>query len=428
MKIHTLAIIGLFLITGAAVIASKVMPARAGYAPLAFLGLLLLAGALFVLAWQQHHKVAQEQHYWKRQSGKLYNMLSTESNYGKVMSSINDLIEVFGKTRDLDAVLNEAVEALDVVLDIDVLVLQLYSSEDSRFFKRIERGASDVDLGDELQEDLLDRHMSRLINNLKAEKRYHKLSEGGYEALIAAPLLRNLPDGSSEAIGFIVALTRERVDFTSQELEMLSLFAREAGLIIENAYLYQKTRHMATHDGLTNLVNQRQFKRMLRAELENARARSSSLCFIMVDIDHFKNYNDTWGHPQGDKALRAVADVLIANTRGGDTVARYGGEEFALILPDTGLEGAKAVGENIRKSIQELDLPGVEEQPGGFLSVTMGIAHYPGDANEAEELISTADEALYYGKSHGRNQVVVAWDKTEEIEQAMEEPDEESSA
>lgn len=402
-------------------IASNLMPMDIKHASVLFLGLLLIAGTLFVVAWQQYHRVWRERHYWKRNSGKLYNMLSTKTNYAKVMSSINNLIQVFSRTRDLDSVLNEAAEALDAVLDVDVLVLQLYSSEDSRFFKRIERGANDVDLGDELQEDLLERHMSRLINNLKAEKRYRTLYQGGYEALIAAPLLRNIPDGSTEAIGFIVALTHERVDFSSQELEMLSLFAREAGLIIENAYLYQKTRHMATHDGLTNLVNQRQFKRMLNAELENARARSSSLCFIMADIDHFKHYNDTWGHPQGDKALRAVADVLIANTRGGDTVARYGGEEFAVILPETTLDGARAVGEHIRESIQDLDLPGVEQQPGGFLSVTMGIAHFPGDANETEELISAADKALYYGKSHGRNQVVVAWEKTEKIEEAFEE-------
>ncbi|MFW6045042.1 MAG: diguanylate cyclase [Planctomycetota bacterium] len=408
IRIHTAALFGLLLVILASLLIFNVTQLEVDLSVSTSLILMSAAGVFTGIAWYTHRRTRNQSRHWKRYADKLNNILAMESSYGRVMSSINDLLQVFGRTRDLDSVLEEAIETLDAVLQVDVLVLQLYSTEDSRFFRRIERGDTDVDLGDRLKEDLMEKHRSRLMNNLPAEKRYQCLGDQGFVSLTAVPMLRTLPDGRMEAIGFIAALNRHRDNFSSRDLDLLSLFARAAGLIIENAHLYEKTRRMAMRDDLTNLVNRRRFADTLSVELENARTQSNPLSFIMADIDHFKHYNDTHGHQQGDKALRAVADVLLANTRGGDTVARYGGEEFAIILPNTDIRGAQAVGEKIRDSVARLDLHGVEEQPEGALTMTLGIAHFPGDAQHKKHLIDIADQALYYGKCHGRNTVVTA--------------------
>lgn len=158
-------------------------------------------------------------------------------------------------------------------------------------------------------------------------------------------------------------------------------------------------------DPLTGLRNRRFLERFLETELARARRYGSDCSLAMVDLDRFKRYNDTHGHPAGDEVLEAVAEILGSEARSSDVVARYGGEEFAVIMPDTGWESARVAAERMRRAVEATSFPGGEVVSGG-LTVSLGVASYPDHAGSDEELIEAADRALYQAKERGRNQVV----------------------
>lgn len=169
-----------------------------------------------------------------------------------------------------------------------------------------------------------------------------------------------------------------------------------------------KLEALAVTDGLTGLYNHRYFQQRLREEIQRAERYESTLCLAMLDVDYFKCYNDTHGHPRGDEILVEVARLIRENIRGTDVAARYGGEEFAIIFVEMDMAVAEEVAERLRRAIEAFEFPGEECQPGGRLTVSIGLACYPGDAATADELIKKADEALYRAKRLRRN-VVVAY-------------------
>jgi diguanylate cyclase (GGDEF)-like protein len=163
---------------------------------------------------------------------------------------------------------------------------------------------------------------------------------------------------------------------------------------------------LAIRDGLTGLFNHRHFKEVLETELTRAARYKRPLCLIMMDVDHFKIYNDTHGHPAGDEVLRTLADLIKSRLRDVDSSARYGGEEFVALLPETDWKNGKIVAEDIRAQMENYPFKGRESQPLGKVTVSFGVAEFPADAADAVSLIKKADEALYRAKDSGRNQVV----------------------
>ncbi len=164
-------------------------------------------------------------------------------------------------------------------------------------------------------------------------------------------------------------------------------------------------REMATHDALTGLYNRRAFDSRLTDEIQRVRRYQRPLSLIMCDIDHFKKYNDTHGHPKGDNLLSEIGSVLIASVRGTDAVARYGGEEFTIILPETEKANALVVAEKIRAGVESYPFPLRESQPGGTVTVSVGVASCPEDVTDVGDLLGAADQALYRAKQAGRNRV-----------------------
>jgi diguanylate cyclase (GGDEF)-like protein len=164
----------------------------------------------------------------------------------------------------------------------------------------------------------------------------------------------------------------------------------------------EELERLSVTDGLTGLWNRRSMMERLAAE--SARARRAGLHFavLMVDVDHFKRYNDAHGHLAGDEVLIRVAAVLRHATREADTVARYGGEEFLVLLADTDMEGAVHVAERARKALA------LEALPGGVVTLSIGVAAYPDLGETPEALIMSADVALYQAKHQGRDRVVSA--------------------
>lgn len=164
---------------------------------------------------------------------------------------------------------------------------------------------------------------------------------------------------------------------------------------------------LAVTDGLTGLYNHRHFHERLSLEVERSQRSGLPLSLLMLDVDHFKQFNDTFGHPAGDEVLRQLARVLADARRANDVVARYGGEEFAVILVDTPKFTAAKVAERVRERIHTHDFS--EAAPrAGKLSASIGVATFPDDGADAETLVRTADTALYAAKRSGRNRVVLA--------------------
>lgn len=187
---------------------------------------------------------------------------------------------------------------------------------------------------------------------------------------------------------------------------MEKLFNRHRTLELVNEDL----RLQALTDGLTGLYNYRYLYSRLEEEISRANRLNVQLSLVMVDVDHFKSYNDAHGHPMGDRLLAELARLLQENVRLVDTVARYGGEEFAIILADTGSEGSLIAARRILEAVENHPFPGRATQPGGKITVSMGIANYPNDAATREELIQRADKALYFVKNRNKNSVQLYFD------------------
>jgi diguanylate cyclase (GGDEF)-like protein len=185
-------------------------------------------------------------------------------------------------------------------------------------------------------------------------------------------------------------------------LQMLEAVASH-GLLREKREL----ERLSITDPVTQVRNHRYFQDHLKIEVERTLRHTRELSLIMIDIDHFKAYNDKFGHPAGDVILRATAKRLLDQVRGLDTVARYGGEEFAILMPDTSFENAMIVAERVRKSFITKPVLGYDGNP-TLVTISLGIASAPRHATESQVLLEKADAALYTAKRQGRNQSVGA--------------------
>jgi len=191
--------------------------------------------------------------------------------------------------------------------------------------------------------------------------------------------------------------------FSEADVELLSDISVQIAIAIQKAQLHQ----LAITDGLTGLYIHRYFQLRLDAALTKARRRQEPVSLILFDVDHFKKFNDTWGHQIGDKVLKQVAEITAATVREGiDLAARYGGEEFTVIMPNTSLEGAVQLAERIRTNIEQATL--VQDEKTISITISLGCAAFPEHAVDKENLIKAADEALYRAKQAGRNCTVAA--------------------
>lgn len=220
------------------------------------------------------------------------------------------------------------------------------------------------------------------------------------DSYFAAPLFV-----SNKPFGILVSLGPDGQEYPQQHSRLLNQFSQMVAVAIDNAYLHKQMQDYAIKDGLTGLFNHRYFQERLSSEIARAERHNHNCCLIFIDVDHFKKFNDTNGHPMGDMVLKGVASILAAKSRKTDIVARYGGEEFVVILPETPKEGAITMAEELRKTIEQNKFPCGETQPLGHVSVSLGVAAFPMDALDVKGLITSADNALYHSKEGGRNRV-----------------------
>jgi diguanylate cyclase (GGDEF)-like protein len=215
-------------------------------------------------------------------------------------------------------------------------------------------------------------------------------------------------------------LRQYRLVHENQQL-IASLSAKNQALLEMNreleAKIHERTHELAeantrlaqlaVTDGLTGLYNHRHLHERLSLEVERSQRSGLPLSLLMLDVDHFKQFNDTFGHPAGDEVLRQLARVLADTRRANDVVARYGGEEFTVILVDTAKFTAAKVAERVRERVYSHDFSDAAARA-GRIGVSIGVATFPDDGGDAETLVRAADAALYAAKRAGRNRVVLA--------------------
>jgi len=216
--------------------------------------------------------------------------------------------------------------------------------------------------------------------------------------LLGVPLITNSGTISG---GLLLANKANDERFTLEDEEVLLTITYQASVAIENARLYGHVQQLAITDGLTGLLNYKEFHRRLDENIEGSKRYHYKISLLMIDIDHFKQFNDTYGHQVGDFVLETIATIIQSQTRTVDVCARYGGEEFAVIVRDDDTFNSLILAERIRSAVYAYPIKhnGIRSQ----LSVSIGIASFPKDADNAEDLIKRADEALYMAKETGRN-------------------------
>lgn len=207
------------------------------------------------------------------------------------------------------------------------------------------------------------------------------------------------------AFGMLASFILEREHRQSKEKEEL---ISELQVAYQQLCHYNaKVEEMAKKDPLTNLFNYRYFNERLEHEIEWAVNYHKPLSIVMIDIDHFKVFNDTYGHPAGDKALQTAASVFMEKVRDRDLVARYGGEEFLILLPDTDITEAVQCAERIRNAISATKIRVDKEKTDVYITISSGVASLSKNSPSAPELIRNADKALYQAKAGGRNKVQI---------------------
>lgn len=325
------------------------------------------------------------------------------------LSTLYEIGRELSSSLDLDDLLQKIVDSVVRLTGAQVCSLMLLDEDKQTLSIRVAKGLSPqiqkrtrARVGEGIAGWVAQHGTPLLVEDIEKHPLFRRKNRSRYrtKSLLSVPLAIK-----GEVIG-VLNVNNKRNDevFTQRDLDLMTLLASHAAIAIENARLYEELEQLAVTDGLTQLYVRRHFMEELAKELRRARRYHRPLAVVMMDIDHFKRINDTYGHPVGDEVLRELGRRLRQSARQDDVLGRYGGEEFIAALVETNKERGLQAAERLRRS--------VEEQPfstrAGTLAVTisLGLASFPEDAEEMEDLIQKADQALYRAKEEGRNRVV----------------------
>jgi len=222
------------------------------------------------------------------------------------------------------------------------------------------------------------------------------------------PNLCVLMMAQGEMLGSLhVRIDDEAAGLASAREQLAVTVGEHIALALANLRLHETLRDQAIRDQLTGLFNRRYMEEMLERELLRASRRGNLVGVAMMDIDHFKQFNDLFGHDAGDTILSSVGNYLRTHVRGEDIVCRYGGDEISLIMPDSSLDDTRLRADELRKGIKALQVEH-RRRPLGPVSVSMGVAVFPENGDGGESVLRAADLALYQAKAEGRDRVITA--------------------
>jgi diguanylate cyclase (GGDEF)-like protein len=258
-----------------------------------------------------------------------------------------------------------------------------------------------------LTSHILSNSEPTVIEDVAKENRFDTgpLDIQRFQSVIAVPLR-----AEGKIVGILYVDDYEPRKFRSREINLIGLLGTMAASSVEKVLMLERAETMAITDELTKIYNHRYFLRALSIELKRAERYKEDVTLCLIDVDHFKHFNDTYGHQKGNAILVQIAILLKQNVRETDIAARYGGEEFVIVFPKTTKKTAVGFLERLRSKVEEYPFPGRETQPDGKLTVSLGLTGYPEDGGSADDIgsiIEMADRAMYVSKTMGRNRVTV---------------------
>lgn len=326
------------------------------------------------------------------------------------LRSILSVAQVVVSSLDLDEVLQNILCSAMGILDVPAGSVALYDEKSCQLTLHAHAGLSDafvsrdrwqVKLGG-LTHSILSEGEVLVVGECAAHPLCNNplLLQENIRSLVAVPL-----KVQQKIVGILYLDDFMPRQFAAEQVHLLAVLGSFASMSIDNARLHREMCHLASTDGLTGLYNHRIFSQMLKEELSRALRYRLPLSLVMFDVDNFKWFNDTYGHPDGDKVLRAVADILRETLRKCDIPFRYGGEEFIALLPETAREPAMMVAERIRQAIENESRRFLPETIPHGVTVSVGVAAFPADADTADSLLRIVDGLLYRAKKHGKNKV-----------------------
>lgn len=323
----------------------------------------------------------------------LEETVNKEQRMVRELAILNDFVGYASSETEFDVVLKRLVEIARDLLRAEASAIYLIKPDGSRLYLSTEGVLTEdvvIDLLSQQPERIIESQIPVIKNNLSIDINGKRIRN-----------LLGLPVRSATELECLLILVNKVNDFTPEDEDSLFNFAFQSFYIIS---LQNKLAMLATTDGLTGLYNHRTFQTRLSEELLRAERYNKNIILLLLDIDHFKRFNDTYGHQTGDEVLKTIANIIRGNTRKVDFPARYGGEEFAIILPECDCNNAMVVAERIRTAVMEYPFY-LKDGSRIQITVSIGISCFPKDATQKEDLIKKADTALYSAKNAGRNRV-----------------------
>ena len=350
-----------------------------------------------------HKKIRKDEEIAQLQKS-LHN-ISILYNISQAVNFIDDL------KRLLQVIIQKALITLDaekgslMLYDYSINALQVRivsGLQDKKLEEAINNGAvqcAKIEIGEGIAGTVFLERKPIITNLGSADPRFIvKEVLSNTKSLLCVPLV-----AKGEVIGVINITNKKHGKlFNQKDLEFITSLANQAAIAIDNAKLYE----LATKDGMTKLYIYRHFYTLLENEIRRCSRYNRNMSLIMIDIDNFKQINDTYGHLTGDTILKRLAAVLQETVRKIDIPARYGGEEFVVILPETDKDEAVKIAERVRRNVADIVVRANDTQDISP-TISLGVAQYTTDGKEAKELINAADTALYFSKHNGKNMVSI---------------------
>jgi diguanylate cyclase (GGDEF)-like protein len=335
---------------------------------------------------------------------KIETLNDLNGSYLTFLFKIPSIVKRLNASQHFDEIIFSIVQLVKDVISTETVEIYTFDSENDLLQRAYFDGeGEDVQctyaLGEGLVGAAAKDGMLRTKDNIPKGNIIQNDKEDKSGIWMAAPINLN------ETLIGVIGIGRAKKQ-TGNEGNFMKMIADIAGVVLMNQTLLGDTKHKAETDPLTGLYNRRYFFQMAQNAVQKSILDQSPISIFLFDIDHFKHYNDTNGHDAGDRLLKELSSVILKVTRKSSVVARYGGEEFIVMLPDIGKEDAFIYAERLRETICSHQFHNCYMQPLGCVSISGGIASFPGDAGSIKDAISIADNALYQAKSEGRNKVI----------------------